>query len=124
MAVGPSTPARTILRMVVPAPVRRVAARLAAERPTDRPVRVEVVPISSHWADYNRERTHYLIRLSARMDRDSMVETLAHEWAHAVAWDASRVDHGEAWGRAYSRCYRVVVEGWRPRTSRAAARRR
>lgn len=55
------------------------------------------------------------MRLSAGMDASIAPEVVAHEWAHAMSWRSSRIDHGAAWGVAYSRCYRVVVEGWRPR---------
>jgi predicted SprT family Zn-dependent metalloprotease len=40
------------------------------------------------------------------------METLCHEWAHALAWtsNVSSKDHDAAWGKAYARVYRVVFE--------------
>jgi hypothetical protein len=61
------------------------------------------------------------------MDEPMAVETLCHEWAHALAWNYSldrlaqdpNVDrdlfeaaaHDEAWGCAYSRVWRVYSGG-------------
>ena len=43
------------------------------------------------------------------------VRALVHEWAHAMSWgDNVCGDHDEAWGVAYSRAYRAVIEGWTP----------
>lgn len=38
------------------------------------------------------------------------IDTLVHEYAHIVAWGADKNDHGPNWGKAYARCYRVVIE--------------
>jgi hypothetical protein len=95
-----------------------------------REVRVEFVPRLAWWADASREygaraarrggvarkyRTHYLIRLSMGLSADAALEVFAHEWAHCRAWDKSRIDHGSKWGIDYARCYRVLVDGWRPK---------
>jgi hypothetical protein len=67
--------------------------------------------------------THFRIRVSSRLSEWSAIEVLVHEWAHALAWDAyknvpywpwapvaenQKPFHGDAWGRAYSKVYRVV----------------
>lgn len=42
-----------------------------------------------------------------------LIETLAHEWAHCIAWKADHselCDHGPAWGLAYATCYRTIIE--------------
>ena len=94
--------------------VGRYVALLERYCPLGVPCRVVVTPVR-WWADCARVSRGYTIRLSPNLDATARRETLAHEWAHAMVWKASRVDHGEAWGRAYSRCYRVLVEGWRPK---------
>jgi len=99
----------------LPRAVTEAARDLARYCPTDRPVRVEVVPRLRWYGDTSIHRDVYLIRVAGDMDRGLYHDIMAHEWAHAMAWHASRIDHGEAWGRAYSRCYRVAVEGWRPK---------
>ena len=105
----------------LPRGVPRHIRALSKYCPVAKPVRVEVVHRMRWWADCSVDRLGYRIRLSARLDLDSVDETLAHEWAHAMAWGASRIDHGEAWAVAFSRCYRVVVEGWRPKRAAPAA---
>ncbi len=42
--------------------------------------------------------------------RSAMRETLVHEWAHCVVWNAApRRSHGPLWGVAYSKCYEAVM---------------
>ena len=67
------------------------------------------------WADTGCRTGSYLVRLDRSMDERTVEETIVHEWAHAMMWPNTKIDHGEVWGRAYSRCYRVVFEKWRPR---------
>lgn len=83
--------------------------------PTERTVMVVRAGRIRHWADCQVDNGSFMIRLSSALDRVSLVETLAHEWAHAMTWGLTNVDHGDAWGKAYSRCYRVLVDDWRPR---------
>ena len=74
-----------------------------------------------------RRSERYVIRLNAKMDQNMAIETLCHEWAHALAWnylldrlgrdpDVTREEfeaasHDEAWGCAYSRVWRVYSGG-------------
>ena len=42
-----------------------------------------------------------------------LIETLAHEWAHCMAWKhgvSQLSDHCPAWGVSYAQCYRTVIE--------------
>lgn len=65
----------------------------------------------------------FVIRLNWSLGEHEAVETLIHEWAHALAWNFShdnlsrpgvatrdeweRATHDEAWGLAYSKAYRA-----------------
>lgn len=47
--------------------------------------------------------------------RQELVDSLMHEWAHAMAWPGVGDEHAleahdAAWGVAYARCYQTVVE--------------
>lgn len=96
----------------LPAPVRRALHELEDAYPLDRPVEVIVPPHVVGWADTERREGDYLIRLSGRMDARSLVETLAHEWAHVRSWDSrSRLEHPDSWGVQYARAYRLVIDG-------------
>lgn len=113
---------------------RRLLARYC---PLDRPVAVEFtndlgncwgeadrvrVLHRSKFASAARTRTRYLIRLLPSLGADLGRDTFAHEWGHCRAWDLSRIDHGAKWGICYARCYRVLIDGWRPK--RHAARKK
>jgi hypothetical protein len=70
-----------------------------------------------------RRPARFVIRLNNRMNQQEAIDTLIHEWAHALAWNYSldkmasdpEVDrgvfeaasHDEAWGCAYSRAWRA-----------------
>ena len=101
--MGPSRKAKAVVRL------------LLTYCPVDYPVRIEYVRRLSWCADTHLHRGEYVVRIAVGLTPDLEADVIAHEWAHAMAWRKSRIDHGEAWARAYSRCYRVVVDGWRPR---------
>ena len=84
--------------------------------PVDLPVVVTFVPKLSWWADTVKNKDHYLIRISKKIDISAGYELLAHEYAHCRAWDKSKIDHGAAWGEEYARAYRVIIDDWRPKT--------
>ena len=111
---------------------RGVLAKLRLELPPARPVVVrtkvfqEIYPAMT-FGECVRRSERYVIRLNAKMDQNMAIETLCHEWAHALAWnysldrlvwdpDVPREDfeaasHDEAWGCAYSRVWRVYSGG-------------
>lgn len=41
-----------------------------------------------------------------------LLDTLAHEWAHCLAWDHSPTvgQHSPEWGVQYARCYRLLID--------------
>lgn len=57
-----------------------------------------------------RERGSRRARL---LQRSELIEALAHEWAHCMAWNSDTAlleAHGPNWGVAYATCYRTVIE--------------
>ncbi len=73
-----------------------------------------------------RRPKRFVIRLNQNLSEAMAVETLLHEWAHALAWNF-RLDrlakapdttseqfqaaaHDEAWGCAYSRVWRAYLD--------------
>ena len=70
-----------------------------------------------------RRKKRFVVRLNRSMTESQAVETLLHEWAHALAWNYSldqmardpfvarelfeAASHDEAWGCAYSRVWRA-----------------
>jgi Zn-dependent peptidase ImmA (M78 family) len=73
-----------------------------------------------------RRPKRFVVRLNSRMSEEMAIETLLHEWAHALAWNYSldrlaenpeiepaefdRASHDEAWGCAYSRVWRAYLD--------------
>lgn len=54
---------------------------------------------------------YYLVRLSAEVletQPDAVWMLLAHEWAHTLAWEHCTHSHGEAWGMALARAWRII----------------
>lgn len=72
-----------------------------------------------------RRKRRFVVRLNRTMNECQAVETLLHEWAHALAWNYSldrmardpdvdrelfeAASHDEAWGCAYSRVWRAFA---------------
>lgn len=95
----------------------RVARRLMAYCPLRAPVHILTgLPVPPPYADTDWSGVRFIIRIDPSLDDCSVTETLAHEWAHAMTWTTTRVDHGEVWGKAHSRAYRVAVEKWEPKS--------
>lgn len=50
------------------------------------------------------------------MDERTMIETLAHEWAHARVWKApTKLDHGARWGIEHAKTWRILFDGIHPK---------
>lgn len=82
--------------------------------PSDkRAVRVRItnaVP-SDTLGDCTQRKDYYLIRLSKEIIENSPDVSyliLAHEWAHTLVWDNCTQDHGDGWGMALAKCWRVI----------------
>lgn len=54
----------------------------------------------------------FYIRVNRLLSFQDQMETLLHEWAHAVVWFVvypSGEDHHDEWGVAYARIYRAFI---------------
>lgn len=72
-----------------------------------------------------RDKNRFVIRLSHKLDEAAALETLIHEWAHALAWslecdrlmrddsipedDFQEQSHGASWGVAYARTWQTFL---------------
>jgi hypothetical protein len=105
---------------------RTVLAGLRKHCPAAMPVVVRTSWLSSDTLGRcARRKARFVIALNANMNEHDAVETLIHEWAHALSWnlvldrlsrhdsidpqDFQEVSHDEAWGCAYSRVWRVYI---------------
>lgn len=97
------------------ATLKPLVLALLAAYPLNADAIVEVVPIPGYlgrtWWDEELGKYHIQIvpSQSVRGQQDSLI----HEWAHAMVWDASQRSedqgHGALWGVSYARCYRVLL---------------
>lgn len=53
---------------------------------------------------------YFLIQLNTKATWQTMLETLMHEWAHALTWRIEGKDHGDLFARAYGGIYRAIIE--------------
>ena len=92
---------------------------LSQSIPIAYPVKLRMAKIkdcygSCDFRDTKRDGKHFLITIYPPVEPVSTdafaicLETLLHEYAHAVSWFFASTDggHGEAWACAYSACYR------------------
>jgi hypothetical protein len=57
------------------------------------------------------KKNQFRIRIHHTLNQDAAIYFFIHEFAHVLAWD-EEADHGMAWGKAYSRCYRLFCKEW------------
>jgi hypothetical protein len=105
---------------------RRVLSGLREQCPAAKPVVVRTSWLPGDiLGECIRRRHRFVVRLNNKMAQEQAIETLLHEWAHALAWNYSldrlarepgvspevfdRASHDETWGCAYSRVWRVYV---------------
>jgi len=101
--------------------IRRVAALLRRTVPPLLPVSVYIrrqvyeagEPLWGK-ADLSCDGTRHKFRIYVTKSHPQIMrDTLMHEWAHCLAWEAGTVisdDHGAAWGLAMSRVYSAVID--------------
>jgi hypothetical protein len=92
--------ARLLWLLAPPPDGKRVNLRIVRKLPADR------------LGDCSQTDKGYLIRLSAdvvEQQPDAVWMLLAHEWAHALTWDNSVHNHGDAWGMALAKAWRVIT---------------
>lgn len=64
---------------------------------------------------YKTGRAEFLIQVSPKLKWSWAIETLLHEYAHAMTWPAAHREgyadeHPDEWGLAYARLYRAFTD--------------
>lgn len=62
--------------------------------------------------DCIRKTGYFRIRVSSECTSQEALDTLIHEWAHAIAWDEwiETGTHGKQWAEAYARAYQAYEQ--------------
>lgn len=100
---------------------RKLVSILKKKCPPAYPVTVRRTKITSKLdGDCSLHKKQFYIRISRDLNESSAIDTLLHEWAHAIAWnhlhdsmDWSQFEervHDASWGVAYSEVYRVYEQ--------------
>lgn len=87
------------------------------------PVMVSLIKAPKDWlrdgtvgdcgfAKKSKRGPHWRIRISKALPLDQMMETLVHEYAHAMAWAETfwGKRHGPLWGVCYSYGYSLLLD--------------
>lgn len=105
---------------------RRVVSRLRKLCPTGKPVVIRTAWLpKTTLGECIRRPSRFVIRLNNRLDEQGAIETVLHEWGHALAWNYSldslakqpdvdrdefeRASHDAAWGCAYAQVWRTYA---------------
>lgn len=93
---------------------RSYVQALRDECPAHLPVRVRLVDRPPEWGAgvCHKRPDHYSILIRRTECWQCMIDSLIHEWAHALHWepmDETEDDHDSAFGVAFARCYRVIL---------------
>jgi len=99
--------------------------RLRELCPPGQPVDIKFTALKRCLGHCCRRGSRFQICISRVLDEEAAIETLIHEWAHALAWnysidrlarakgisatDFDRESHGPAWGVAYSVVYQTAT---------------
>jgi hypothetical protein len=88
--------------------------QLRQEFPVDLPIKLKRRKLNGLFGYASRGSNNYIICIDNKLEPSVAVDTLLHEIAHILVWGAS-VDHGQEWGKAYSRIYRWAEKNYFPK---------
>ncbi len=82
---------------------------LAEQAPLQAPGSVVIRAIEEDYMGLTTwEGDHFQVLIEARQCMGGIIDTLLHEWAHAMVWNASQESqHDALWGVSYAHCYRI-----------------
>jgi len=79
--------------------------------PVGYPVEFDLKYNGPKWGESQWLGDRYIIRIHEDSVGMAALDTLIHEWAHLLVWDATQESpHDDLWAVAYGRCYRAVVD--------------
>ena len=96
---------------------RQTLQRLVKAFPPPHPVKMLIQDLGEDcWAetymlDEAAPTARFIIRMQKGIDDDLVKGTLAHEYAHVLAWFwDDEADHGPAFGLAYACCWQFLFD--------------
>jgi len=74
-------------------------------------VYTEQRPLKNLCGDCSNKGGWFLIRINKKSSYQVKLDTLLHEWAHALTWFEHKYEeHPNVWGEAYARIYRAWLK--------------
>lgn len=91
---------------------RKMIAWLRRNFPLQSHVNVRSIPIKELCGYTQTELGYFSIRVNRNQSFQLRIDTLIHEWAHALTWWGAETDepHSSEWGLAYAKIYRTFDE--------------
>jgi hypothetical protein len=72
------------------------------------PIKVRRVPLKDLDGCCEKRKSYFLVKINKDLQENHSIDVLIHEIAHVDSWTNNEDDiHGERWGIAYSRLYRI-----------------
>lgn len=103
---------------------KKLVSVLKQKCPAAFPVSVRRVKMIGLDGDCGLGKKQFFIRINRNISESSAIDTLLHEWAHAIAWnhlhdsldwpEFEKRCHDASWGVAYSEVYRVYEQFYLP----------
>lgn len=95
---------------------QRLARKLRKAAPTQHPVRIRRESagkgrLADCALEVSGRSRRFVIRIRPEARFQEALDSLIHEWAHALAWSVGHptlTDHDEVWGVCLSKAYRAV----------------
>lgn len=84
-------------------------------RPSGKSLKGQDAPYGVCWLSNDNkspEDRYFTIYISCKYPIETQIDTLLHEWAHALTWFKCKPgqDHGDPWSEAYGKLYREYIE--------------
>ena len=82
---------------------RRTLAWLRRAFPLQSPATVQSRPLKKVHGDTEFVKSRFYIRIDSSASLDVKLDTIMHEWAHALTWFGAEQaeDHSDEWGLAF-----------------------
>lgn len=78
--------------------------RLCLIAPLDRPFIVRRRKMQNYYGSCGLVKGVFIITIASNVNKTVAIESLIHEWAHAMAWHEKK-EHGPVWGVCYARLW-------------------
>lgn len=92
---------------------KKVAEFLKKSSGVKKPIKVRRVKMSDDLdGECEYYKGQYTIKINRTLNEAHAIDVLMHEIAHAMSWNTEANDHGRQWGIAYSKVYRMFLDGF------------